>query len=209
MIGIHIYGVHPRMANMQENAAKLPGAHIHIDDLYGKDHGCYPSLYTCRKAFLAPLEEGETHWLVLQDDVELCDNFFEILQRIVKAHPDEILGLFPYNYLKRGPILDSLPTPYIRSQFISGQAIVVPVWFIPLWDRWVRSAHPKGDIPDDTSIRLAAEGHKIRWLTTIPSTVQHIGDDSILNASMEPRRTEYYSKNPQADWENPNVAPIP
>ena len=81
MIGIHIYGVESRLDNMLENAAKLPGAHIHIDDRYGQDHGCYPSLYTCRKAFLAPQEEGETHRLVLQDDVELCDGFFEILQR--------------------------------------------------------------------------------------------------------------------------------
>lgn len=208
MIGIHIYGVESRLDNMLENVAKLPGAHIHIDDRYGQDHGCYPSLYTCRKAFLAPQEEGETHRLVLQDDVELCDGFLEILHRMVKAHPDEILGLFPYCYPKRTERLDNLDTPYIRSQFISGQAIVVPMWFIPKWDAWVRSAHPRGDIPDDTSIRMAAQAYDVRWLTTIPATVQHIGDDSILNQSMEIRRTEYYCKNPQADWENPKVAPI-
>jgi hypothetical protein len=39
-------------------------------------------------------------------------------------------------------------------------------------------------------------------ITTVPATVQHIGDISIANIGCAIRRTVYYDKNPIANWSN-------
>jgi hypothetical protein len=83
-----------------------------------------------------------------------------------------------------------MPTKYIKSCF---------EWIDEVFD---------GKGADDYAIQRWARAHNIDIITTIPATLQHIGDDSILNKSRGICRTYYYSQNPVADWDNPIVNKI-
>lgn len=52
--------------------------------------------------------------------------------------------------------------------------------------------------------------HKgIPILTTIPVTVQHIGDDSLFDPDLPVRRTTRFEEHPEADWTNTKEVAVP
>lgn len=202
MIDIHIYGVHERDDMIAATVEKLGLSYdnVHYDDR--AERGLM--MYTAKKAWLAPVPDGVTHRVALADDVEVCDGFWEICETIVETHPNKIISLFPYEFMQRIPEVEGRSTPYFQCSVLSGCAIIMPVQCIkPCFD-YVKAVFD--DIcADDEGIQAYAEARNIGMITTIPATIQHIGDDSIANVGCPIRRTVYYNQSPMADWSNKTI----
>lgn len=204
-IDIHVYGMHSRDDMIKDTVDKLGLSYdnVHYDDR--PDGGLM--MYTAKKAWLASVSDDVTHRVALADDVEVCNGFWEICERIISAHPDAIISLFPFEFMEKTPAIEELNTPYISCSILSGCAVIMPVKYIkPCFD-YVKAVF-NDNCADDEGIQAWAEHAGIQILTTIPSTVQHIGDISIANKKSPVRRTCYYDANPAAEWDNKDVVRV-
>lgn len=198
LIDVRIFGVPERMSCILENQKRLnvPDDRIFIDE---RREGC---LATARRAWTAPTDRPYT--LVLQDDVELCDDFLAVCERMAAAHPDALFSLFPmcFNHWRKG----NIPTvsPYISVRDISGQGILMRTDYaapcIAAWNPKIKG--------DDVNIQRWAENNDIQKLTTIPCTMQHIGDVSVFDPSRSLGRSPYYRRDmSDVDWESTFITP--
>ena len=198
MIDVRIFGVPERMKCIRENQRILgvPDDKVFIDE--NRD-GC---VATARRAWLS--ETDKPYTLVLQDDVELCDDFLSVLHRMIRVHPDALFSLFPmqFNRWRKGGLPKD--SPYIRCRDISGQGILMRTDYVkPCVDSW----HPN-IMGDDVNIQRWAEREGIQTLTTIPCTLQHIGDVSVFDPARSLGRSPYYRRDvSDADWENEFITP--
>lgn len=94
MISIKIVGVREReyMIDEMNRQLQLPAGDIIYDERPGGGYA-FPIL---KKAWLDPFAEGETHRVVLNDDLELCDDFINICNQIAKAQPNSIVSFFQH-----------------------------------------------------------------------------------------------------------------
>lgn len=153
--------------------------------------------YTARKAWCHPLPEGCTHRLVLQDDIEICENFLNIVEQVAAKHTDKLVSFFH----TEGVMIER----YNRTPKVWGQALMFPVHLIrPCWnfiDNTVLKWY-KYDVwrHDTLCIRLWAEHHGIHVINTSPSLVQHIGDISLVGIDKERIATDYTKEPPLNGW---------
>lgn len=159
-------------------------------------------LYTAKKAWLSPIAKDESHRLVVQDDIEVCDDFVKIVQQIINAHPDKVISLFPYRYQRKIIELENINTPYITANIMSGCAIIMPTKYIQECFEWIDSNCTSTE--DDWCINEFCKYKKIDVITTIPSIVQHIGNVSLIG-HISNIHTEYYEKNPIANWSSTEI----
>lgn len=206
MITYKIYG-HPsriEMVHALQHTLDVSDDDVYLDDR--PERGW--CLYTAKKAWLSPMEDGETHRLAIPEDIEVCNNFKPIVERIVKAHPKAIISLFPYDYDCYTPaeFFDE-GTPYIDSYVFSCCGTIMPVEYIKPCFEWIEKTF-KDQIEDDIAIQRWGNINGVRLITTIPSTVQHIGDNSIVTPNAPIRRTQYFKKNmpDNIDWDTEKVA---
>lgn len=207
MITYKIYGMHIRdnMINNLKNQLDIDDSNVYYED---RPNGGL-ALYTAKKAWLSPIEPNETHRCVFPDDTEVCDGFKNICEKIVATHPDAIISLLCWEGLHRNKSLDNLPTPYINSRFVIGCGIIMPIKYINPCFNWIKETYDD-NIADDAAIQYWAAQNKIQVITTIPSLVQHLGDNSILTPNMSIRRSVYFSKlPPEVDWTNKEVTTLP
>ena len=192
LVSIRIFGVPERMDWIVENQTKLrlPDENVFIDY---EHEGCVPS---ARKAWLK--ETNKPFTMVLTDDVELCDDFQYCARAIVTTHPDDIISLFPIQFMHACDThFIQGGSPYIATNMLSGCGIIMRTDYVrPCLDSWDPEING-----DDVNIRMWAEKNKIGIITTIPATIQHIGDKSVHDASRSIGRTDFYSKTPlHANW---------
>lgn len=83
---------HPRRALMaQALADQIPGAELAIDP----EPDGYPSPWRTYRHALETIPRGnDTHLLILQDDVLLCDHFVPAVHAAIAARPDRLLSFF-------------------------------------------------------------------------------------------------------------------
>lgn len=202
MIDIRIMAHPSRKQNVINilSTLSLPKENVVWDD---RDSGG-DAMYTSQKAWNAPIPEGCTHRLVLQDDIELCENFIEIIEKIAKTHTNEIISLFHCE------IYPNNNTKYIFAKHLWGCAIMMPITLIPKCWQYIQ------DIPnklwykrnkldfimqhDNDCIMLWAIENQIPVINTIPSLVQHIGNESLVGIK-EHRVAKDFIKIPSVtDW---------
>ena len=132
------------------------------------------SLYTAEKAWKQPIERGITHRLVLQDDVILCNDFLKVISKIINDIPDACISL--YNGIPLDLRSDK-GNPYIKVQEVCGCGIILPSKYIEDCWNWINSQPEENHCPcDDEMIRRYCASHSIKIYSTIPLTIQHIGD---------------------------------
>lgn len=153
------------------------------------------------------LENNNADWaMLIQDDVEVCNNFIELCNKIVYSHKDTIFSLFPFDYipmLRKNVNIDR-NNPYWEVDILSGCCIIVPMKYIHDMVKSMRGIK-NAKSGDDQAIAQFAYYNKIPLLTTIPSLIQHIGDVSILDPSKPIRRTQYFEENPVANWSSQKI----
>ena len=129
--------------------------------------------YTCQKCWEAPVPEGVTHRVVLQDDLLLCNDFVDIINKIVNAQPEFIFSLFCSRLKPEMAIPDS-PYIIIKGRNAWGQGMLMPIKYVKPMFKWAdKELGP--DFPFDDGIYAwwaGAEGLQI--MSTIPSTMQHL-----------------------------------
>ena len=131
------------------------------------------TLYTCRKCWEAPVPDGVTHRVVLQDDLELCDDFMNIINKIVNKNPEFIFSLFCSRMRYEYALPDS-PYIIIKGRNSWGQGMLMPISYVkPMFDFADRELG--ADFPFDDGIYSwwAIDTDK-QIMTTIPSTIQHL-----------------------------------
>jgi hypothetical protein len=132
-------------------------------------------LYTARATWTVPVPKGVTHRAVLQDDLELCDDFAGILEQAVSAFPRSVFSL--YSARVRMEHRQKGASPYLEipgGGGCYGQAIVMPVSLIAPCFEWIDSTLGAGYNHSDTAISEFCNQHSVQVLTTIPSLVQHL-----------------------------------
>lgn len=197
-VDIRIFGVPERMDMIRRNQGLLglPDDRIVLDP---EHNGCLP---TAKRCWGLPAEAD--HVLVLPDDVLLCYHFTDYLERIVRAHPDAVIGLFPIQFPDRRHV-SRFPTrsPYVETKTLSGAGILMRADYIePCLASW----HSEGG--DDANIQRWAEREGIQVLTTLPAILNHIGFVSIHDPSRSLGCTEFFRADPSdANWDDPYVTP--
>lgn len=165
------------------------------------------TLYTCRKCWEAPVPDGVTHRLVLQDDLLLCNDFVSIINRIVNVQPDFIFSL----YCSRVSLEERSPkTPYMIIKGVNawGQGMLMPVQHIkPMFEFADRELGK--DFPYDDGIYIwYAREVGIPIATTIPSTIQHLcPTESTLGFNNRKKISKVWIGEDISDynWESPLV----
>ena len=165
-----------------------------------------------KQTWLLPHEEGATHRVVLNDDVQVCNGFKQIIEQMTQSHPDCAFSLFTmafdgdcYN-----DFISGLDSPYIRHDWsMWGCAILLPIGIVEECFNYIDAVFGE-DALESHGILSYLKQKQIPVLSTIPVTVQHIGDDSLYDPSLPVRRTARFEENPTADWtstqiENPPV----
>jgi hypothetical protein len=160
------------------------------------------AMYTAKKAWTSPVPNGCTHRLVLQDDIEICDNFIDIVEQISKKNTSQIVSLFHCEKYE-----DNIR--YISTRRLWGCAIIMPVSFIPLCWEYIEHIPEKpwcGDNAetimrhDNDCIALWSIDNSIPVINTIPSLVQHIGDNSLVGIKEIRIAQDFIKSPPLTGW---------
>nr|DAE15397.1 MAG TPA: hypothetical protein [Siphoviridae sp. ctdcr45] len=204
MIDIRIMA-HPKRADNVSRLLqqlKLPEAAVCWDDRpTGGD-----AMYTARKAWTANAPKGATHRLVLQDDVEISNNFLDIVRKAAKLHPWAVHTFITFERLDG--YANPTGTPYYAVDSVPGPAIMMPIRLVP---RMISYCDAMKDAAigkhNDLLISEWCRRNRIKMIATSPCIVQHIGDVSLLPASYDwVRRSQNYDANGAGDWDNGNIA---
>lgn len=150
------------------------------------------AMQNAKRTWLAPTEADFV--CVLQDDLELCNNFTEIVSKCAESFPTSIFSF----YQPRLKWEDKSPeTPYIRimGSGMYGQAIMIPSKMIPLVFYWGDENFGADYKHDDTVIGFFASTNEIPVMATIPCIVQHLGhSESSLGYNNKNKVSKVYQK---------------
>ncbi len=208
-LDVHIYGLHERDNTLVSLAKKLKvkAANIHYDDRSKEERG--GCLYAAKRAWLAGVPKNVTHRLVLPDDVDVCDGFIDICYKIIETHPDKVISLFPFDFMRKTDGVDEINTPYFVARHLTGAGIIMPIKYIkPCFDYIDLCCKFSDNSPDDEAIQEWLDLNNIPIITTIPAILQHIGDNSIVTKNAPIRRTVYFEEKPVANWNCKQYAKI-
>ena len=164
-----------------------------------------------KQTWLLPHEEGATHRVVLNDDVQVCNGFKQIIEQMAQSHPDCAFSLFTmafdgdcYN-----DFISGLDSPYIRHDWsMWGCAILLPIGIVEECFSYIDTVFGN-DALESFGILSFLRHKQIPVLSTIPVTIQHIGDESLFDPNLPVRRTTRFEENPTADWTSTKVEDPP
>lgn len=174
------------------NQLEMDESIVSYDD---RDNGG-DAIYVAEKAWKQPIQNRITHRLVLQDDVLLCNDFLKVASKIINDIPDVCISL--YNGIQNDVRLDKT-NPYTKVNELCGCGIILPVKHIEDCWNWINS-QPESNYcrRDDEMIRRYCIVHGIEIYSTLPLTIQHLGDTeykSLLNVEYGYDRTSNLYKN--------------
>lgn len=140
-----------------------------------KREGVWP---TAKRAWEA-IDIGATHHLVLQDDVVLCPNFFEVVKEVIAARPNHPIGPFT----RRGACVEAAA----RGEFWAtidggawGPAFILPVPMLREYLAWER-VNVRTNFPhDDERLAMFLTATKRPSWATVPSLVEHVATRSLM-----------------------------
>lgn len=218
---IVIYGVEKRLTNIyalrdklqEQISSKDISVRIVLDDRT-TNNPFHPngSYYTAKKAWYIDSTSDVTHRICLQDDVDVSDNFIEIVTKIINSKPDAIIALMPYlPDVRINDLVTELKaknTPYIIPSRTSGPGVIIPVKYINdvFTDRSCtkpRCFYERDDRDEDILFAYWANRNNVSYLSTWPAIILHLGTDSLLNPNMDARRNDdSFSIKAEANWES-------
>lgn len=166
------------------------------DREYGGD-----AMYTARKAWNLPIPDGCSHRLILQDDIELCNGFLDIINIVAEKYPSQVISFFhceSYDGENR----------YVNTSRLWGCAIMIPTYLLRnCWEyiEHIPEKHwctkPELVMPHDTDcITLWTIDSGISIINTVPSLVQHIGDNSLVGCKEKRIAQDFVKSPPIIGW---------
>lgn len=211
-LDVKIMGVKKRLPLIMNlvHRTGLDAKSVVLDDR--GENGGGDAWYNAKRAWLAPLPEGTTHRMVLQDDICVCDDFIDICNKIISVFPDAIFALHGGSWIT--PNMKKTKSPYInvRGCGISGQAIIIPVHHIPKMMAWSDEVLGKEYKHDDGRIGFYALCNNVKVFGTIPDLTDHIPVDTCIrghNRKDRVSKTWIGSNIGKQDWDNTDYNSTP
>lgn len=169
-----IIGVHER-DEMIKNIIKDFGEPIEVYYDKIRDKICSRRL----NYVLEKYQNYYTHICIMQDDIQLCDNFKTITTIMCETHSDVIYALQCNTIKLKERIKD---TPYIlNTRGMSGQCIIFPTKYITDFIGFQkRNGLYNTYRHDDILIRLFTQYYHINVFTTIPCLIKHLAPRNSL-----------------------------
>lgn len=156
-----------------------------------------------------PMKSAKRAWLkkttadhicVLQDDILLCDNFKEIVEKCANNFPSSVFSFY-------NPRLSeddfSAITPYrkVTGCGMYGPAIMMPAKMVPLVFYWGDKVYGQDFKHDDTVIGFFCSVNGIDVMTTVPAIIQHLGhSESMLGYNNKRKISKVFCKEPDVNF---------
>ena len=150
------------------------------------------AMQNAKRTWLAPTTADFI--CVLQDDLELCNNFIDIVYKCAERFPASIFSFYQPRLKKEDACAD---TPYVKiiGCGMYGQAIMMPVKLVPLVFYWGDKNFGEDYPHDDTVIGFFAKVNNISVMATNPCIVQHLGhSNSQLGYNNKNKISSVYQK---------------
>lgn len=198
-----LYGTHARDEFIDNMSVILQNEDFMV--LYNEGHSG-EVLDLCQNAWAVGFQSDTDYICVLQDDLQLCTNFVEILDEILTAlnpYRDKyILSLFNFeNMGTTYTVLSKNETPYIGISMISGCINIMTKQTAEKWLNWLET-NSKTSLADDTALTDFAETEHLVIVSTKNSLVQHLGDVSLINTNRPIRKSNNFSDVAVGNWAN-------
>lgn len=177
-LGVKISGTHERDFLIAQELLKLNMTEKRNSVV--QYNGSTRNILACFMNALESFESTDvTHAVILQDDLQLCDGFLEIVGKCCEHFEDAVWSLFCSRITDSDKKTDS---PYIRIKGCGmyGPAIIFPMKYLADFKSWQKECVPDGFIHDDIVIGEYCKQNKIEVMSTIPSLLQHLGGRSSL-----------------------------
>lgn len=149
------------------------------------------------KGWASFLSESCDHCMFMDDDLDFCDDFMNITETMSNTHPDAIVGLLPLFYNDK--VLPKTDSPYWDAAIVPGACIIIPKKYLKDICDFMFSRCDEIE-QDDLLIHLWCYYNHIQTITSIPSLIQHMGFQSICDPTKPVVRTQYFDRNPVANW---------
>lgn len=141
----------------------------------------------------------------------MCSNFRQIIEQMAQSHPDCAFSLFTMNFDGEDfdSFIENLQTPYVKHDWsMWGCAILMPLSVVEECFQYIDAFFDE-NVHESHGIHCFLKWKGIPILSTLPVTVQHIGDDSLYDPDLPVRRTTRFEVDPTADWASLDVATPP
>ena len=95
-LSFKLYGTRAREQTIRKlaNSLSLCSKDVFYDE---QATGKFP-FELMRTVWTTDRNNSETHRVILQDDIDICNGIQNISYQIANAHQDKIISLFPYDY---------------------------------------------------------------------------------------------------------------
>lgn len=150
---------------------------------------------------------GFSHRLVLQDDILLCNDFLNYVEKCVEKYPDVIWTFYNGVWIK--PEFKRKDTPYtiVKGGALSGQAVCIPIQYIQNMIEWTDEILGYDFKHDDGRIGFYSLCNDIPVMCTIPSLVNHDNDvkSCIPNHNNRNRRSSTFYDPKSENWDSEEI----
>lgn len=187
---IKIMGVVERIDNIQFLVDKL---HLNIKkDVFLGELSHKDIIETSIGALTLPVKKGITHRVILQDDVDVCDDFENVVNKLITQFPDDMFSLYLHDERIRSLPYGSVVE--INPHQMKGQGIIFPLSIVKrlFLDKlnFFKSCYED----DDSYYGSMCFINSQRVLTTAPSLVHLKETTSLYKKSFNFRDIWYLKK---------------
>jgi hypothetical protein len=175
------------MAHPQRGAAarRLRDSYpeLGIEVVYDPDPDGPPATLRAARLAWGKVTDGATHHLVLQDDVELCDDFARLLYRAAETGPAGPLSLFANWASRSGQMvrlaaLSGATWAPVLDPYVPTQALMLPAQLAREFAVYAQGL-PFTE-PDNLAMSSFLAGNGLTTYVSCPNLVEHVGTDSLL-----------------------------
>jgi hypothetical protein len=160
--------------------------------------GCWP---TYRRTLEAA--NGATHHIVLQDDVELCDDFLKSVKTVIGMRSQNLIEL--YTHSPSAQAVRERGESWMQTYAAHGPGLIWPRNLISEFLNW-QDQHIDPNCPwDDIRISMWLVKTSRQAFATVPSLIQHLGGlSSVMGLNSAKKIATWYigatQSGTQVDW---------
>lgn len=118
---------------------------------------------------------SHTHFLTLQDDAIVCDDFWEALTNVLDCYPDDVIGLHVAHPASKAALLDGASSISTRD-YLVGVSYCLPTALLREFLAWRSEGLKEGAVEainEDTLLALWCASTGRRIIHPIPALVTH------------------------------------
>ncbi len=177
-----------RLANVKIIQKEIPNLCVYTGD----NDNVFNKYINCLK-----IESKYDGVVVLEDDIKLCENFYDKINLIIKSNPLDVISFFEKPNSKK-----ELKTSYCNGyEFLFNQCNYYPKHICELFlnDNYInefkKSYFIKNKVwiaPIDLYMAFVLDKHNLKYLMNVPFLVQHLPFKSMLGNRSTKRQTKYF-----------------